>query len=280
MKRAAEAYRHLRSAGITYSVLGRSSTRMRQVKPPPGRYRRLWFAGQMDPVLREISAHSRQVKRVAGAYRSFRSAGYTDVVLIKSSTRSRWVNPIAEAYLRLPTLGQPESYQKRITIYVLGITWTRCSEKAARTRGSTSLTDPLLIESGTRSMRVKPAAEAYQPLCSTGHMDLVLRESGTRSMQVKPVEEAYHRLRSGSHTPPVLTQRAARSRGADTSGYHHGLFNHSPLQTSSRGSCKGRDEGGSVLCQFSERPRGISQTNPSTTNPPPANPCSCNQHSR
>ncbi|KAL3243471.1 hypothetical protein MRX96_020535 [Rhipicephalus microplus] len=60
---------------------------------------------------------------------------------------------------------------------------------------------------------------------------------------------------------------------------HHGLLYHSPLHTSSCISCKGRDEGGSVLCQCSEGPHGISQTNPSTTQPPPANPCSCNQHS-
>ncbi|KAL3207012.1 hypothetical protein MRX96_010341 [Rhipicephalus microplus] len=83
-------------------------------------------------------------------------------------------------------------------------------------------------------------------------------------------------LRFEGPVPPRPRDTVPR---AETSGYHHGLFDHSPLQTSSRGSCEGRDEGGSVLCQCSEGPRGISQTNPSTTQPPPANPCSCNQHS-
>ncbi|KAL3246508.1 hypothetical protein MRX96_057622 [Rhipicephalus microplus] len=83
-------------------------------------------------------------------------------------------------------------------------------------------------------------------------------------------------LRFEGPVPPRPRDTVPR---AETSGYHHGLFDHSPLQTSSRGSCEGRDKGGSVLCQCSEGPRGISQTNPSTTQPPPANPCSCNQHS-
>ncbi|KAL3246350.1 hypothetical protein MRX96_057705 [Rhipicephalus microplus] len=83
-------------------------------------------------------------------------------------------------------------------------------------------------------------------------------------------------LRFEGPVPPRPRDTVPR---AETGGYCHGLFDHSPLQTSSRGSCKGRDEGGSVLCQCSEGPRGISQTNPSTTQPPPANPCSCNQHS-